>query len=123
MNTIRLVINDPVGLHARPASRFVETANCFEAEMRLCNRAAPEEWVNAKSILGVLTCAVKQGDEIEVQAEGADEEAALEALVAPLRGTGRALVYTSGAWVLGHAEFDPVPNIDQVTPKANQLKN
>jgi phosphotransferase system HPr (HPr) family protein len=80
MNTIRLVINDPVGLHARPASRFVETANCFEAEMRMCNRAAPEEWVNAKSILGVLTCAVKQGDEIEVQAEGADEEAALEAL-------------------------------------------
>jgi phosphotransferase system HPr (HPr) family protein len=80
MKSIRLTINDPVGLHARPASMFVETANRFEAEIRLCNLRAPEEWVNAKSILGVLTCAVKQGDEIEVQAEGVDEEPAVEAL-------------------------------------------
>ena len=80
MKTIRLVITDPVGLHARPASMFVETANRFEAEIRLCNLTAPENWVNAKSILGVLTCAVKNGDEIEVQAEGTDEDAAAEAL-------------------------------------------
>lgn len=80
MKSIRLIIDDPVGLHARPASMFVETANQFEADIRLCNLSAPDELVNAKSILGVLTCAVKQGDEIEVRADGVDEEAALEAL-------------------------------------------
>jgi phosphotransferase system HPr (HPr) family protein len=85
MKTFRAIIHDPVGLHARPASRFVETANCFEADIQLCNLAAPEEWVNAKSILGVLTCAVKQDDEIEVKAEGTDEEAAAEALEALIR--------------------------------------
>src|SRR5512140_3464292 len=86
MKSIRLVITDPVGLHARPASRFVETANKFEADIRLCNTSAPEEWVNAKSILGVLTCAVKQNDEIEVTLEGTDEDAAVEALEALVKG-------------------------------------
>lgn len=80
MKTIRLVITDPVGLHARPASMFVEMANKFEADIRLCNLSEPDERVNAKSILGVLTCAVKQGDEIELQLDGTDEDAAAEAL-------------------------------------------
>lgn len=85
MKTFRAVINDPVGLHARPASLFVETANRFEADIQLRNLAEPEKWVNAKSILGVLTCAVKQGDEIEVKVEGTDEEAAAGALVGLIR--------------------------------------
>jgi phosphotransferase system HPr (HPr) family protein len=82
MKTIKLVITDPVGLHARPASMFVETATRFKAGIRLCNLTSPDEWVNAKSILGVLTCAVKEGDEIEVRAEGTDEDAAVDALEA-----------------------------------------
>jgi nucleoside-diphosphate-sugar epimerase len=41
------------------------------------------------------------------------DEAALEAIIAPLRGTGRALVYTSGAWVLGHASGSPHPFHEQ----------
>lgn len=64
---------------------FVELANRFGAAMQLCNLSTPEEWVNAKSILGVLTCGVKQGDEIELKAEGEDEEAAVEALEALIR--------------------------------------
>ncbi len=85
MKTLRIVINDPVGLHARPASMFVELANRYVAEMQLCNLATPEDWVNAKSILGVLTCGVKQGDEIQLNAEGEDEEAAIEALEGLIR--------------------------------------
>ena len=86
MKTFQIEISDPVGLHARPASMFVELANRFVADIRLCNLSAPEQWVNAKSILGVLTSAVKQGDQIEVRAEGSDEEAAAEALETLVRG-------------------------------------
>lgn len=42
-------------------------------------------WVNAKSILSLLTCGVKQGDEIGIKAEGVDEEVAVDALVELVR--------------------------------------
>jgi phosphotransferase system HPr (HPr) family protein len=74
------MVNDPVGLHARPASMFVELAGRFSSEIRLRNMSEPETWVNAKSILSVLSCAVQQGDQIEVQAEGEDEEQAVQDL-------------------------------------------
>ena len=80
MKNIQVVVRDPVGLHARPAMLFVKLANQFGADISVCNLSTPGKWANAKSMLGLLTCGVKQGDRIEIKAEGEDETSAVEAL-------------------------------------------
>jgi len=80
MKTTQVTIMDPVGLHARPAALFVNLANKFSADISICNLSAAGPWVNAKSILSLLTCGIQQGDQIGIQAEGMDESAAVEAL-------------------------------------------
>ncbi len=80
MKTAQIVVMDPVGLHARPAALFVKLANQFTADILVCNLTASSEWLNAKSILSILICGVKQGDQIGLKAEGADEVTAIEAL-------------------------------------------
>ena len=80
MKSAQFVVTDPVGLHARPAALFVKLANKFSSNISICNLSTSGKWANAKSILGVLTCGVKQGDQIEVKAEGIDESEAVEAL-------------------------------------------
>lgn len=80
MKSAQFVVMDPVGLHARPAALFVKLANKFASDISICNLSASGKWANAKSILGLLTCGVKQGDQVEVKAEGADEDMAVEAL-------------------------------------------
>lgn len=80
MKSAQFVVMDPVGLHARPAALFVKLASKFSSNITLCNVSTSGKWANAKSILSVLTCGVKQGDKIEVKAEGADESEAVEAL-------------------------------------------
>ena len=71
---------DPVGLHARPAALFVDLANKFSADITVCNLSAEGPWVNAKSILSLLTCGVQRGDQIGIKADGSDEDLAVEAL-------------------------------------------
>lgn len=66
------------GLHARPASKFVETANGFESDLKIA--ADAEEPVNARSMLSVSSLAVEAGEEVRLLAEGEDAEAALDAL-------------------------------------------
>jgi phosphotransferase system HPr (HPr) family protein len=80
MKNAQFVVTDPVGLHARPAALFVKLASTFSSTISICNVSTSGKWANAKSILSVLTCGVKQGDRIEVKAEGADESQAVEAL-------------------------------------------
>ena len=80
MKSTQVVVMDPVGLHARPAALFVKLANAFSSNVSVCNLSGSGKWANAKSILGVLTCGVKQGDRIEVKAEGVDESEAVAAL-------------------------------------------
>ena len=80
MKSTQIVVMDPVGLHARPAALFVKLANKFSSNVSICNVSTSGKWANAKSILSVLTCGVKQGDQIEVRAEGVDEAEAVEAL-------------------------------------------
>jgi phosphotransferase system HPr (HPr) family protein len=80
MKSSQIVVMDPVGLHARPAAMFVKLANSFSADISICNLTTSSEWQNAKSILSLLTCGVRQGDQIGIKAEGADEGAAVEAL-------------------------------------------
>ncbi len=80
MKTLEITVTDPVGLHARPAALFVKTCNRFAASIRIRNASEQGKWVNAKSILSLLTAGVKQNDRIEIEASGDDEDAALTGL-------------------------------------------
>jgi len=81
MKTIlKITINHSAGLHARPASLFVQTANKFTSAISVQNITADSAISNAKSILSVLTLGVVQGHEIEIIAEGDDAEEAIAAL-------------------------------------------
>lgn len=77
MPEINLVIQHDVGLHARPASLFVQTASKFSADIEITHQ---DTTANAKSILGVLTLGAHQGAEIRIEAEGEDAAEALKAL-------------------------------------------
>lgn len=82
----RVVIADAVGLHARPAARFVKLAASFASDIvvRRNDRTA-----NAKSILQVLTLEAGQGAEIVLQADGPDADDAVQALVQLLTGDAK----------------------------------
>jgi len=66
------------GLHARPASKFVETANGFESELEIA--ADGEDPVDARSMLGVSSLGVEAGEQVTLFADGEDAGAALDAL-------------------------------------------
>lgn len=72
-----LTIYHEVGLHARPASLFVQTAKKFDADIQVCHGSRR---ANAKSILNVLSLGAEQGAEITIYATGARADEALEAL-------------------------------------------
>lgn len=80
MKTMRITVNHPVGLHARPAARFVQTSSAFKSKISVSNVTKGTAPVDAKSILMVLTLGVHQGYEIEIAADGEDENEALQAL-------------------------------------------
>jgi phosphotransferase system HPr (HPr) family protein len=77
-----LVVTNPSGLHARPAALFVRTAAEFRSAIRVRNATRGGPGVNAKGILGILTISVSNGHEIEISAQGEDQDAALDSLVA-----------------------------------------
>jgi phosphocarrier protein len=72
------VVNNQVGLYARPATFFIQRANEFNSSIWM---EKDERRVNAKSLLGVLSLGVVQGTSINIIADGTDEEAAVDALV------------------------------------------
>lgn len=67
-----------VGLHARPATFFIQKANEFKSLIMI---EKEERRVNAKSLLGVLSLGIEGGTKIKISADGPDEEAAVNALV------------------------------------------
>lgn len=73
-----VVIANPSGLHARPASRFVSTARRFSSDVRLGRKGECE--VNAKSIVNVLGLGLAQGEEAVLSAQGEDAQAAVDEL-------------------------------------------
>jgi len=77
MPEITVIVKHEVGLHARPASMFVQTAAKFSSDIDVTHG---ETTVNAKSILGVLTLGAHKDTEIHIKAEGEDAEDALQAL-------------------------------------------
>lgn len=72
------VVNNQVGLHARPATFFIQKANEFRSSIWV---EKDERRVNAKSLLGVLSLGIIKGTAINLIADGSDEKEAIEALV------------------------------------------
>jgi phosphotransferase system HPr (HPr) family protein len=80
MQKFTSVVVNEVGLHARPAALFVQCAGLFKSTIMVRNVTSEREFVDAKSILGVLVLCVKKGHVIEVTVEGEDEVEASEVL-------------------------------------------
>ena len=84
MLSMKLDITNTVGLHARPATFFIQKANEFKSSIWI---EKEERRVNAKSLLGVLSLGIVKGSQITVIADGPDEQLALDA-IASLVNTG-----------------------------------
>ena len=77
MITREVTINNQVGLHARPATFFIQKANEFKSVIWV---EKDDRRVNAKSLLGVLSLGIVKGTTISIIADGVDEEQAVETL-------------------------------------------
>ena len=73
-----VMVQNQVGLHARPATFFIQKANEFRSSIWI---EKEERRVNAKSLLGILSLGISGGTQIKIIADGADEQAAVNALV------------------------------------------
>lgn len=73
-----VLVQNQVGLHARPATFFIQKANEFKSSIWV---EKDERRVNAKSLLGVLSLGIVKGTSINLIADGPDEKEAVEALI------------------------------------------
>ena len=73
-----VTVENQVGLHARPATFFIQKANEYKASIWV---EKEERRVNAKSLLGVLSLGIVGGTSIRIIADGTDEQAAVDGLV------------------------------------------
>ena len=64
----KVVIRSELGLHARPAAEFVKAAGKLKCSVQLAKQ--DDEWVNGKSVLGILTLAAEHGDSLLLRIEG-----------------------------------------------------
>lgn len=80
MQKLELAVINEVGLHARPAAVFVQTASKFSSSIKVRNLTNGRDFVDAKSILGVLLLGVSQNHIIELDIEGSDELEAAQAI-------------------------------------------
>lgn len=78
-----VTITNSVGLHARPATFFVQKANCYKSSIWVEKEDCR---VNAKSLLGVLSLGISKGTTITLIADGVDEADAVEGLSALIDG-------------------------------------
>ncbi|MFH1943653.1 MAG: HPr family phosphocarrier protein [bacterium] len=74
----KLVIKNKMGLHARPAALFVETASKYHADVSISKDGLE---VNGKSIMGVMMLGAEQGSEIVLKTNGKDEKSVFKALM------------------------------------------
>ena len=74
-----VTISNKLGLHARASAKLTKLAGSFRSEIHLARNGRR---INAKSIMGVMMLAAGLGSEVEVEVDGADEQAAMDALLA-----------------------------------------
>ena len=79
MKEFKHVINDPLGLHARPAGMLVKACSGYASKITVI---APTGQADAKRLMGIMRLAAKQGMELTFAVEGADEEKAATELQA-----------------------------------------
>ena len=72
-----ITISNKLGLHARASAKLTKLAGSFKSDIHLSRNARR---VNAKSIMGVMMLAAGMGSEIEIEADGVDEQDAMSAL-------------------------------------------
>ena len=77
MITKEVKISNAIGLHARPATFFIQKANTYNSSIWV---EKDDRKVNAKSLLGVLSLGISKGMSIVLVADGTDEELAIEGL-------------------------------------------
>jgi phosphocarrier protein len=82
MRAVEIVVPNASGLHARPATLFTQKAAEFQARITVETLDRGKGPVDAKSLLLLLTVGVSRDHRIRLSADGADEDAAIEALVA-----------------------------------------
>ena len=73
-----VVVKNQVGLHARPATFFIQKANEYKSSIWV---EKEERRVNAKSLLGILSLGIVGGAKIRIIADGSDEQLAVDGLV------------------------------------------
>lgn len=78
MYSKEVTVKNQVGLHARPATYFIQKANEFKSTIWV---EKDERQVSAKSLLGVLSMGIVRGTTVTLKADGTDEETAVNALV------------------------------------------
>jgi phosphocarrier protein len=78
-----LTISNKLGLHARASAKLSKLAGSFKSDVFLTRN---DRRVNAKSIMGVMMLAAGQGSEVEIETDGVDEQAAMDALRALVDG-------------------------------------
>ncbi|HHY83164.1 MAG TPA: HPr family phosphocarrier protein [Clostridiales bacterium] len=81
MYTRKTTIINKTGLHARPASDFVNAAGKFKSRITIKNITEDEGPMNAKSIIHVLSLGMGPGTEVELSAQGEDEKEAVDFLI------------------------------------------
>ncbi|NDJ51851.1 MAG: HPr family phosphocarrier protein [Chloroflexi bacterium] len=86
MKELEIAIENEAGLHARPASLFVQTASQFDSDIQVSNVTRETAARDAKSAIGVMTLGVAQGHVVRITADGEDAEQAIEALRALIEG-------------------------------------
>jgi phosphocarrier protein len=73
-------IQHKLGLHARPAGRFVALASRFQADVEVAREGGAGEWVSGRSVLSLLSLAAGFGTRLRVRAAGPDADRAVAAL-------------------------------------------
>jgi phosphocarrier protein HPr len=74
-----VTISNKLGLHARASAKLTKLAGSFQCEVFMSRNSRR---VNAKSIMGVMMLAAGVGSQVEIETEGADEQQAMDAIVA-----------------------------------------
>ena len=82
MKTVTVKIIDKIGIHARPASKIVQTTGKFESNISFKTN---DKTANAKSVINLMALGAKFDTEVQIIAEGSDEEKAIESLVSVMK--------------------------------------
>lgn len=78
----KVMVINPSGIHARPASNLIKTASSFRCSTIL---VVDEKRIQAKSVLSVMAAGIKRGTEIAVECSGEDEKEALDTIISAIK--------------------------------------